>query len=367
MTEPDAVIVGGGAMGAAAAWALARRGRRVVLFEQFAAGHDRGSSYGATRIFRVAYRDPLYVALARRALPLWRELEHETGAVLLEQNGQLDHGWPGAVEEVGANLAAAGLDHERLSAAEAARRWSGMRFEGPVVFSPDGGRCYAQATVAALHRRARDLGAELRFGERVEALTLDPSGEGVRLRVGGSELRAPVAVAAVGAWAASLLAGVVELPPLRVTEEQPAHFRPRDPDARWPSFLHHAAPAPGQPAGFAAYGLFTPGEGMKVGEHLIGRPVDPDARAGGVDPAALARLTAYVRDWFPGLDPEPLSTTSCLYTTTPDEHFVIDRRGPVVVCSPCSGHGFKFVPAVGELVADLCDAKRHDFTPLHLP
>ena len=167
-SRTDAVVVGLGGMGAAAAWRLARTGRSVVALEQFGPGHDRGSSHGAVRIFRVAYRDARYTDLARRALPLWRELEEESGEVLLEQVGQLDHGDAAAVAEVAANLRNAGFAVEELSPAAAHERWPGMRFGEAVAYSPDGGRCFAERTVAAAVAAAERRGAEVHYWTPVD-------------------------------------------------------------------------------------------------------------------------------------------------------------------------------------------------------
>ena len=351
--QVDAVVVGLGAMGAAAAWQLAGSGRTVVGLEQFEPGHDRGSSHGATRIFRLAYRDPRYVALALAALPRWRELEKATGEVLLEQVGQLDHGDAVAIDEICAHLDAAGRPYERLDPRDASERWPAMRFGEAVVFSPDGGRCWAERTVAAAARAATDLGAELHYSTPVRSIAVE--GDTAVVRTDELTLRAPVAVVSAGAWVAPLLAGTVRLPSLEVVAEQPSHFRPREAGGDWPSFLHHSPEAAGTAGlGFAAYGLETPGTGIKVGGAGTAAPVDPDRR-GPLDPVRTAALVAYVEEWFPGLDPEPVDTTSCLFTSTSDEHFVLDRRGPVIVCSPCSGHGFKFVPAIGRAVRDLAD------------
>ena len=353
----DVVVVGAGAMGSATAWRLAQSGRHVVLLEQFGPGHDRGSSHGATRIFRVAYRDPHYVHLAERAIPLWHELEDVSGQVLLEQVGQLDHGHVAAIDQIEANLVAAGRVAERMTAQAAGERWPGMRFDHEVIFSPDGGRCWADRTVTAAWLAAQALGAEVHFDtpvDRIERLADDD----VIVHAGGRSWRAPVVVVAAGAWVVPLLGGLVTLPAVTVEAEQPSHFRPLDPSADWPSFLHHVAGPDGtdDPLSFDAYGLLTPGEGVKVGGHGTVAPADPDRRTG-VDPARTARLVEYVREWFPGLDPDPVSTTSCLFTSTPDEHFVLDRVGPIVVCSPCSGHGFKFVPAIAEQVVALADGR----------
>ena len=354
----DAVVVGLGGMGAAAAWRLARTGRSVVALEQFGPGHDRGSSHGAVRIFRVAYRDARYVELARRALPLWRELEVESGQVLLEQTGQVDHGDAVAVAEVAGNLRAAGFAVEEFSPAAAQERWPGMRFDEAVAYSPDGGRCFAERTVTAAVAAAERLGAEVRFDTRVASVRVD--GESARVRTDDHEWVTPLVVAATGSWVSQVVGDSIDLPSLLVEADQPSHFRPLDPTAEWPSFLHHSPDAAG-PAGlgFAAYGLQTPGVGVKVGGYGTVAPTDPDRRTP-PDPTRTATLARYVREWFPGLDPSPLDTTSCLFTSTTDEHFVLDRRGPLVVCSPCSGHGFKFVPAVGEVVVDLADGAATD-------
>lgn len=333
----DVVVVGAGAMGAATAWQLARRGRSVALVEQFGPGHDRGSSHGATRIFRLAYRDPLYVRLALEALRSWRELEGDTGVQLLEQSGQLDHGAPAAIDEIAGHLEAAGHVAERLSPEAAADRWPGMRFDRAVVHSPDGGRVFADLTVATLQRRAAELGAEVCFDEPVESVR--EVGNGVEVRTSLRTLRAGVVVVAAGAWVREVVPASIELPEFTVSEERPAHFRPQVDGMRWPSFLHHLDGA-ATSLDFGAYGLESPGEGVKVG----------------VDHAtSSAQVCEYVERWHPGLVPEPLDEIRCLFTSTPDEHFVLERHGPVVVCSPCSGHGFKFTPVIGELAADLCD------------
>ncbi|MBU6214982.1 MAG: FAD-dependent oxidoreductase [Acidobacteria bacterium] len=365
--DVDVVVVGAGAMGAASAWRLARSGRSVLLLEQFGPGHTRGSSHGATRIFRLAYRDPRYVTFAAQALPLWRELEDAAGETLLEQVGQLDHGRPEAVAEVVAALRAAARPVEELRPDEAAERWPGFRFEGAVAHSPDGGRCWADRTVAAAQRLAVDAGTEVRFDSPVERIEV--TGSAAVVHVAGGSWRTPVVVVAAGAWLPRLLGGVVDLPEVRIEADQPSQFDRLDPVGDWPSFLHHGEPVDGvdRPLHFDAYGLETPGEGVKVGGHGTVGPADPDDPARCPDPDRTLALVRYVSEWLPGLDPTPRSTTSCLFTTTPDEHFVLDRRGPVVVCSPCSGHGFKFVPAVAAEVERLVTSGGRPATHWRLP
>ena len=344
MRAYDVVIVGGGAMGAATAHSVASEGRRVALVEQFAAGHDRGSSHGSSRIFRLAYREAAYVPFAQRALELWRALSDECGEELLATTGGIDHGPADVIDEIESGLAAHGARSTRLSAEEAQERWPGMRFAGPVLLQPDAGRIDADATVLALHRRSAELGADVITGERVEAVRVDDGG--VDVVTSEQSLRAGVVVVAAGAWLPKLAIplGLADaLPVLTVTQEQPAYFSaPQAND--WPVFVHHEVSP--------HYGLFTPGLGVKVGEHGTGVVVDPDNRPP-ADKERLRRLSTYVEEWLPGAEPMPTRVDTCLYTTTPDESFVMQRFGRVVVCSACSGHGFKFVPAVGERISEL--------------
>ena len=339
----DLLVVGGGAMGSATAWWAARAGRSVTLLERHDGHHAHGSSHGRSRIFRLAYADGAYVAMAREAYGLWRLLESESGASLLTVTGGLDHGT--AVDDIEANLRAHGLPCSRLSAGEAAERWPMMRFDSDVVFSPDGGRLDADAAVTALHAEAARHGADVRFG--VTAVSARETSYGIAVTTSsGEEYEARVAVVAAGAWLPGLLGSLPVpdgLPAFRVTQEQPVYLPS---DAEWPSFIHWRA------EGVPYYGLGAPGEGVKAGEHGSGRPVSPDARLG-VDADAVRRVESYAAAWLPGVEPRAARVDSCLYTTTPDASFVVRRSGPLVICSPCSGHGFKFVPEIGRRTAAL--------------
>jgi len=348
MERVDVVVIGAGAMGSATAWWLARRGRSVALVEQFEQGHIRGSSHGTSRIFRYAYGDPGYVRMVQDALPLWREVEDDAETTLLEITGGLDHGVPALVGPIASAMAACGVEHEKLTADAASERWPGMRFEGGVVHCPGAGRCLADATVLALQRRAAALGADVRFSTGPATLTW--SDDGVVVRAAELEWAAPAAVVTAGAWLPAVLGWRVALPPLRVSRERIQHFAPRHgstpPRSEWPSFIHHRPDA-------WRYGLVSPGEGVKVAEHMTGPVTDPaDEPPGEADPVAAERVRQYVEDWLPGLEPVPLHPATCLYTTTPTEDFLLERRGPVVVGSACSGHGFKFTPLVGRILAD---------------
>lgn len=365
MSQADVVVVGLGAMGSATAWRLAARGRSVIGLEQFAQGHNQGSSHGAARIFRLAYEQDDYVRLAVEALTLWRRLEQESGAELLVSTGAVDYGTPAVVHRLAAAMSRASLPVSLLDAAEARRRWGGIAFEGPVLYSPDGGRTNAEAALRAMQQRAVTHGADLRFSSRVQRLV--PTSEGVVVRVGDDEISARVAVVTVNAWAPRVLQGVVDLPPITVTQEQPAFFAPVDEGVAWPSFIQYAGDGTSA-SDFACYGLASPAEGgIKVGEHGTGVAVDPDMPRPPVDQSRLDRLSSYVARHLPGLDPTPLTAARCLYATTPTEDFVLDRTGPIVVGAGFSGHGFKFTPAIGRVLADLADGVSSPASRFALP
>jgi sarcosine oxidase len=350
MRRCEVLVIGGGAMGSAAAWQLARRGVDTVLLERFGPNHPNGSSHGATRIFRFAYAQPSYVAMAMAALPLWRELEQDHGGVLLETTGGVDIGGEAEIAPIEVALAAAGASFERVRADDAADRWAGLALEDPdevVLFQPDAGRLWAERTVAALHAETVRHGGEVRYHEPV----LELSTETGHAATEQDEYLAETIVVTAGAWLPSLVADP-RLPALTVTREQTFHFLPLDDDVVWPSFIHYRGlDSPG------IYGLETPGEGVKVAEHLTGAVLDdpdPEERSFEVDEIGRRRVIRYVTDRIPGLDPRPVTELTCLYTSTPDASFVVERLGPrLVVGSACSGHGFKFTPLIGQRLADL--------------
>jgi sarcosine oxidase len=342
------VIVGAGLAGAATTWALARRDVPVVTLEQFVVGHPHGSSHGSARIVRRGYGDGLYVSLTGRSFELWRELEQATGAQILRMLGGIDFGARRNVPRVAALLAEAGVPHEVLPGVEAEARWPGMVFEGgDVVHHEQAGTMDAAGAVQAFLGDAARLGADIRT--ETSAVAVGP--DGVRL-ADGSTVPARRVVVAAGAWVTPLLSGLVQLPPLRITQQQIFHFPRLDAEAMaWPSVIH-------EPDEHPVYHLAGgrdggPGDDRKIGEHDAGVETTAAGRDGVVNPASRDRLVTYVRRWLPGLDPTPRGETTCLYTETPSEDFLIDRIGDLVVCSPCSGHGAKFAPLVGELVADL--------------
>jgi sarcosine oxidase len=346
--ECEVLVIGAGAMGSSVAWWLTRWTRNVVVLEQFRPGHDRGSSHGSTRIFRLAYPDPVYIGMARESLTLWRELEADAGVELLVTTGGIDCGDPASVGLNADAMRHAAVPHEVVDPGEAASRWPGFTFDRPVLYQPDAGRVWAHATVSALQERARSRGARLHFDEPVQMLS-PVDDDRVVVTTDAEQYRARCAVVTAGPWVTSLLGGIIELPRLTVTREQVFHFQSHV-GTTWPSFIHHA--------GTFVYGLQSPGqEGVKVAEHHTGAVTTAEARSFEIDEAGRARVIDHVTRWMPGLDPSPTSASTCLYTNTPDESFVLERHGPIVVGSACSGHGFKFVPLIGRRLAELAVAE----------
>jgi sarcosine oxidase len=350
----DAVVVGAGLAGAAAAWVLASRGRDVVVLEAFEPGHRRGSSHGSARIFRRAYPDPLYVRLTGEAGERWRRLQDEAGEELLRVTGGVNYGPSREPEKMHELLTAHGVAAELLRPEAAAQRWPGFAFgDHPVLFHGEAGAIDADRAMAAMIRLAAARGADVRY--RAPVLRAERDGDAAIVHTAGEPIGATVVVVAAGPWLPSLLGGLVRLPDLTVTQTQAFHFAPAGPagPADWPTFIYHHDETPlyGLPAGRDAT---APGS-VKIGEHGMGTITTADERDARVNPRSRDRVRRFVRRNLPGLDPEPRDEISCLYTSTQSEDFVIDRQGPFVICSACSGHGAKFAPLTGELAADLAD------------
>jgi sarcosine oxidase len=335
----EIVVVGAGVMGAATAYALARAGHEAVVLEQFELGHSRGSSHGEARIFRLVYDDPHWVAQARRALPLWRELEAETGEAILTTTGSLDVG-PGTEERVAA-LSACGVEFDVLDGADLP---SPLRIEAgtPALVQRDGG-----VVNAVRAQRAFLRGLPVR--ERTRVARLDDQG---RVHIDGETIEAQGVVVTAGAWVSRLLEPLGINPPVTPTRESVAYFSvaagnglPTIIDWRLPE--GYAFPRPGD----SVYALPSP-EGLKVGVHRTGPPTDPDDE-GTVEPEAVRCARDWVAEHVDGAGLEPLRTETCLYTNMPDQSFLLERQGRVIVGSPCSGHGFKFAPLVGRELAAL--------------
>jgi sarcosine oxidase len=341
MRELDYVVIGAGVIGSATAWRLAGWGRSVVLLEQFEVGHKRGSSHGASRIFRLSYDDPLYVGMAMEALPLWRELERESGREILATLGGLDFG-ADLTRHVSA-LEASGAPFELLDASEVAKRFPDLRpaWDGSVLFHPDGGILAADLAVRTFVDAAVGRGVELR--ERTPVMEVRVAGDRAEVRTKDDTYSASAAVVAAGAWAKGLLAGAGIDLPVTPSRETVAYFRVER-ELSLPTIVDWGNPL--------VYALPSPGQGIKVGVHHGGPDTDPDEE-GDVSVQTVEIVSGWVRDHYTTADARPHHAETCLYMNTVDEHFIVERHGPIVVGSACSGHGFKFAPVTGDRLARL--------------
>ncbi|MCY7343648.1 MAG: N-methyl-L-tryptophan oxidase [Pseudonocardia sp.] len=358
MNAFDVVVVGLGGMGSAAARHLAARGVRVLGLERFTPAHDRGSSHGGSRIVRQSYfEDPAYVPLLLRAYELWAQAQKEADADLLTLTGGLYLGPPGSTTFAGSLRAAQewGLPHEILDADAVRARFPTVTpaADEMAVYEERAGFVRPEASVAAhLDLAARD-GADLRFGQQV--LGWEATGDGVRVRTAGSAFTAGHLVVCPGSWAPTLLPGV----PLRVERQVQYWFAPPGgvgPFEEHPVYIAEQAGRGDGTGGAQIYGfpaIDGPDGGAKVAFFRRGRDADPDALDRVVTETEVAEMRARVADTLPGLVGPVVKTVPCMYTTTPDEHFVVDRQDRVTVACGFSGHGFKFVPVIGEILADL--------------
>jgi len=345
----EVAVVGSGVIGSAAARSLGARGVPAVLLEQFGLGHARGSSHGATRIFRFSYPHTDYVEMAIRARDAWARLD-DAGEKLLVPTGGLDAG-PFA-SECAAALKACGVEHVWLAAGEIRLRFPGIavRPGERMLFQPEAGVCLAGRAVAAQHRLAARDGVQVRTGARV--LAIEPQNDRAVLLTSAGEISARVAIIAAGSWNEGLLAGAVaHVPRLTATVQQVRYFKPRDGDgARWPTLIEWQSTGPS----WYAVPMAGDAPGVKVAAHVPGPAVDPrDGPFDEIDPALEQEAAEYVRRRLPGLAAEGFAAETCLYTMTADEDFVVDREGTLVIGGGCSGHAFKFGPLLGEVLADL--------------
>ncbi len=356
----DVIVAGLGGMGSAAAYHLAARGKRVLGLERHTPAHDKGSSHGQSRIIRLAYsEDPSYVPLVLRAYELWERLERETGEDLMTITGGLMIGPPGSKYFEGSKKSAERYDlpHEVLDADELKSRYPVFRPTPDTValFEERAGFLRPEACVRAHLDRAASLGADLRFVE--EIVTWEPTRSGVLVETASGTYEAERMVVSVGAWAPKLLADLGL--PLEVTRQLLFWFDPKGgiepflPD-RFPIFIWE--PADGN-SFYAIPAHDGPAGGVKVAFFRAdGKPANPETIDREVHGEEVEFIRGYLARYIPSLDGEFLSAKTCMYTNTPDEHFVISthpQHPQVAIAAGFSGHGYKFCSVVGETLADL--------------
>jgi len=362
MTECfDVVVVGLGALGSAAAWQLARRGRSVLGLEQFELGHHRGASHDTSRILRHSYHTAEYVRLTQAAYDDWADLSAAAGRELVTVVGGLDlFPTDPAIPMVDYTdaLTETGIGFELLGVAEIAARWPQFALPGGTVglFQERAAIVPAGPGTAAMQALARDRGAVLHDRSPVAAVD-----EGSVTLADGTTVRCGAVVVCADAWTDRLLAPLgVELP-LTVTLEQATYFAPERPEDfapdRMPLWIWMDEPSF---YGFPCYGEAT----VKAAQDCGGPAVDPDARGTETDDAMLDLLAQHVSRILPGAG-LPVRSLRCQYTLTPDRDFVVDRvpAHPSVVVGLGAGHGFKFAPTFGRLLADLATGERETVSP----
>jgi sarcosine oxidase len=355
-TEYDVIVAGLGAMGSAAAYHLSKAGRRVLGLDRFKPPHSLGSSHGLTRIIREAYFEhPSYVPLVQRAYELWADLERKSGRPMLIETGGLMIGPPNGELVAGAKRSAEEhkLSHQVLSSTELHNRFPAFKPEEHMVAvaEPRAGILFPETAVQTHLDLAAELGAILLFDDPM--LNWEARGNGVQVSTATNTYRAEWLVVSAGAWAASLLAGlhlplVVERQVLLWFEPQshPELLRPES----FPIYICQYAAR-----GFF-YGFPDLGDGVKVAVHHEGQATDPAQVRREVEETDIAPVRQLLRRFLPSANGRLRSAAVCLYTNAPDGHFIFGlhpRHPQVIIVSPCSGHGFKFSPVIGESAASL--------------
>lgn len=361
MANFDVIIVGLGAMGSAAADHLSRRGLRVLGLDQYGPRHPWGASHGKSRFIREAYFErPEYVTLVQRAYGQWRELEARSGRRLLEITGGLWMGPPGSriVEGSLESARQHGLAHEVLSAREIGRRYGFVVGESVTgLLEPNAGVLQPEDAVEAQLAMAARQGARLRHGEKVLRWSADA--HGVRVETAEAVFTGEKLVLAAGPWAAKVL-GELKVP-IEASLVHYAHFEPEDAEryAGLPLYLVDWAP------GVYYYGVpYRAGEGLKFGLHKAVAGCDPDEVNRAVPDEVVSVFRERLNQLLPGAASRLLWAESCLYAMTPDTDFIVDvhpEMERVCFAGGFSGHGFKFAPVMGEILADLAE---HGRTPL---
>jgi sarcosine oxidase len=352
----DAIVIGTGGVGSAAAMHLAGRGARVLGLDRFPPGHDRGSSHGQTRIIRTAYFEhPDYVPLLRRAYTLWSQLEQHSGDRLFHRAGLLQIGAADGSVVRGVKQAAElhGLPIQEVTPAECRKRFPGFRMEPDQLgqFEANAGYLLVEQCVIAHARLATQRGADLRHG--VEVRGWRPENGRVAVETDAGSFRAANLIIAAGAWSEKLIShlGV----PLRVVRKPLYWFATQDDTYRQesgsPCFLYELP-------GHTVYGFpQIDARGVKAAEHSGGEPVanplNVDRNLDAQDAADVGRL---ISAWLPGVTSRLVDHATCMYTMSPDAHFIIDRHPEhpqVAFAAGLSGHGFKFTNVLGEVLSEL--------------
>ena len=354
MESFEVAVVGMGALGSAATYHLARRGATVVAFEQYELGHVRGASHDTSRIVRTSYGSSAYVRLAQSAYRDWADLEAESGERLLTITGgiiMLPVAGPYSASDFTAALTECDVEHELLSPAEVHARWPQFHVPEDVetVYTADTGIAHASRTVATLQMRARVHGADIR--DRTPVVALEPDGDGVIVRTAQGDIRAGKVIVTADAWTNELLEPLGATIPLDIMQEQVSYFRPADPE----NYDRGVFPVWIWEDDECYYGFPTYGEPtIKAARDVSENRMTPATRSFVPSPELIEQLTGFMHDVIPGSGPE-LRTVTCQYALTKDRRFVLSAlpQHPDIIVGLAAGHGFKFTPALGRVLAEL--------------
>jgi sarcosine oxidase len=345
----ECVVVGAGVLGLAAAWSLSRRGHEVLVLESDEPGHARSGSHGSARIFRLSYPDPLYVQMALEAQGLWHVLERESGRSLLHQTGQVSFGRD--LDTLAEAMALVGAPFARLSPDETLQRFPHLQVGGDSLFEEGSGVLEADVCLQALH----DTGSfELRRHCGVRAVQDDRNGATIFLD-SDENLSADVVVNCAGQAAIAIMDGVHAPAVAAPSLQQVVYLRAIETGPPVPVFIEWGDDM--------IYGLPVVGRDVvKLSHHTVGPVGYSDDDENHDDPELLEILRDAASRLLPSFSPAPVATERCVYDNTIDSDFIIDRLGHVVVGCGTSGHGFKFGPLLGELMADLATGTEPAFS-----
>ncbi len=370
MKSYDCIVLGCGGIGSAALYWLSRRGKRVLGVEQYALGHDRGSSQDHSRIIRLAYHEPEYTALAPHAYACWHEIEeesgvrlvHPTGSLIIEQFGSREVDVQGVRDLRGYAAASrrAGIEFEELSGAEVNARWPQFRLTDRerAVFQKDGGLVDARKANAAHVALARARGATILENTPVRAIR--PTAQGVEVETPQETYASAALILASGAWTKPVLASVGIDLPLTVTQEQVTYYETphlrQFAKERFPVWIWHGK--------HSFYGFPVHGEvATKMGQHNGGPTVTAESRDFDPDPVRQQRYRDFLNRYIPGFVGPERDTKTCLYTVPPDQNFVLSTvpEYPQMSVAVGAGHGFKFASLMGRTLSQLALDGRTDY------
>ena len=357
----DAIVLGAGGMGSAAAYYLAASGQQVLLLEQFELNHQKGSSYGESRVIRYSYDCPIYVELMRAAYPLWFALQEKAEEKLYIKTGGLDFGYPHepTFQTLKSSMDKAKLKYEYLSKLEVSQRFPQFCLDDGMaaIFQEDTGLLKPSKCVLAHIRLARQHGTVVR--DRTPVIQIDPQADSVQVITATETFTAERLIVTAGSWTKSLLAPLGIDLPLRIMPCQLGFYQPSDkvafaPD-RFPVFFAHLNGEYGE----MPYGIPHEDEsiGVKVttfyGWDTVEHPSEVDYTPSN---EWVEKMRDFSRQYIPGTAGEIIYTRRCLYTMTEDKHFIVDRHPvypQIAIGAGFSGHGFKFTTLIGKILAQL--------------